>query len=288
MSMLLFAAGFPAAGVLLESWGPMSLIAFRCALATGLILVIWWAVDGTAALKAAPWGRGIWIGALGFGSGTVMLLWAQDMTDAVTAALVTASMPVSAVALEVMFDRRRLTWFFVAGLSLVLIGGLIATGADLGNSQFGIGAAIGLAATVIFTWGSRATVKQLPDMTGLGQAAITFVGALVFCLAALAASLALGLPGTEIGRFDANSVTMLALYAFAAMGISQILWIIGVSRMGIGLASFHLNAVPFYVMLMALAFGGAWSWDQALGAGLLAIGVVLAQRSDRRVTVPAE
>ncbi|MEM7440486.1 MAG: hypothetical protein AAF393_12875 [Pseudomonadota bacterium] len=97
-----------------------------------------------------------------------------------------------------------------------------------------------------------------------------------------------GLPGVTFGDTDAAALSLLGVYAFGAMAISQILWIIGVGRMGIGLASFHLNAVPFYVMLIALTFGGAWSWDQAFGAGLLAIGVVLAQRSDRRVTVPAE
>jgi drug/metabolite transporter (DMT)-like permease len=72
--------------------------------------------------------------------------------------------------------------------------------------------------------------------------------------------------------------------------ISQFLWILGVSKLGIGIASFHLNAVPFYVMLIMVAFGGSWDWDQALGATILMLGVVVAQRGNAWVedVIPAK
>ena len=123
LSMLLFAVGFPAAGVLLETWGPIALIAARVVLACALMLALWVVVAGPGAVRAAPWRRGMLIGAIGFGTGTVMLLITQDLTDAVTAALVAASMPVAAVGLEVLLDGRRLTGNFLAGVVLVLTGG---------------------------------------------------------------------------------------------------------------------------------------------------------------------
>jgi drug/metabolite transporter (DMT)-like permease len=55
------------------------------------------------------------------------------------------------------------------------------------------------------------------------------------------------------------------------------MWIHGVGQVGIGVASFHLNAAPFYVMMIMLLFGHDWSWQQAIGAGILALGVILAQ-----------
>ena len=178
LSMLLFAVGFPAAGVLLETWGPIALIAARVVLACALMLALWVVVAGPGAVRAAPWRRGMLIGAIGFGTGTVMLLITQDLTDAVTAALVAASMPVAAVGLEVLLDGRRLTGNFLAGVVLVLTGGILATGADLGDARFGLGAGIGLLATVIFAWGSRATVKHLPTLDGLAQATVTMIGAM--------------------------------------------------------------------------------------------------------------
>jgi drug/metabolite transporter (DMT)-like permease len=43
-----------------------------------------------------------------------------------------------------------------------------------------------------------------------------------------------------------------------------------------------MNAVPFYVMVVVvLLLGESWSWWQAMGAVLVAIGVLLAQSASR-------
>lgn len=44
------------------------------------------------------------------------------------------------------------------------------------------------------------------------------------------------------------------------------------------LASFHMNAVPFYVMvIVVLSLGRDWDWMQAIGAALVAVGVLVSQ-----------
>ena len=86
---------------------------------------------------------------------------------------------------------------------------------------------------------------------------------------------------------DGYGLLMLLIYAFCGLAISQVFWILGVAKLGIGMASFHLNATPFYVMLIVLAMGGSWDWMQALGAAVLAIGVVVAQRGDAWVEAVA-
>jgi drug/metabolite transporter (DMT)-like permease len=68
------------------------------------------------------------------------------------------------------------------------------------------------------------------------------------------------------------------IYAWLGLGISQIFWIKAVSQLGIGLASFHLNAVPFYVMFMLFLLGDRWIWHQAFGALIVIAGVILAQQ----------
>lgn len=285
MAVLFFAAGFPAAEILLESWGPISLITVRCVLACLLLVPIWLWVDGWRRVAQAPWLRGLGIGALGFGTGTIILLVVQDWTDPVTAVLVAATMPVSAVSLEVLLDARRLTRNFLIGLALVLLGGLLATGADLRQGQYGSGLLFGLLASMLFAWGSRQTVKGLPEISTIGQTTITLIGAMMFCLATYDVFLVFGLPGTHAAPLDLTGWSMLFIYAWGAMAISQIFWIFGVARMGVGIASFHLNAAPFYVMLILVVMGGAWEWQRVFGAAILGLGVILAQRR-RPVPLP--
>ena len=280
LAMVLFAMGFPAADVLLQSWEPISLSAVRIVMSSALLVPIWLFMDGLAKARRAPWGRGLVIGGIGFGTGTLILLVVQSLTDAVTAALVAAMMPVAAVMLEVVLDGRRLTGSFLLGVILVLVGGIVASGASLADSRFGLGAFIGICGTFVFAWASRAAVKNLPGMSNMGQATITLVGATGFNLIVWSLFMVFGWAGTKVGVMDGYGLLMLLIYAFCGLAISQIFWILGVAKLGIGMASFHLNATPFYVMLIVLALGGSWDWMQALGAAVLAIGVVVAQRGD--------
>ncbi len=277
-AVALFATGFPAAEELLKTWGPISLIAARLVLSCALLLVMWAAVDGWRRVIGAPWLRGLLIGATGFGAGAILMLVAQDLTDPVTAVLAAATMPVTAVALEVLLDGRRLTRNFVIGTGLVLLGGYLATGVDLRQAAYGGGILLGLLATALFAWGSRKTVKGLPEMSALGQCTVTLCGAMVFSIATLVLFAGLGWGGSHAAPLGLFGWSMLLIYAWGAMALSQAFWIAGVSRLGIGIASFHLNAAPFYVMLILLALGEAWEWNRALGAAILATGVILAQR----------
>jgi drug/metabolite transporter (DMT)-like permease len=38
-----------------------------------------------------------------------------------------------------------------------------------------------------------------------------------------------------------------------------------------------MNAVPFYVMIIAFALGAEWSWLQTFGAFVVVLGVMIAQ-----------
>ena len=60
--------------------------------------------------------------------------------------------------------------------------------------------------------------------------------------------------------------------------------------MGILLASLHMNAVPFYVMVIVVIFldDHPWGWDQAIGAALVATGVLLAQAPGPKKAVPCK
>ena len=281
-SILLFAMGFPAAEYLLDDWDVVSVITARNVFSFILIFLIWLSIEGVQKVKSAKWFKGFVIGVSGFGIGAFLILYLQSLTTPVIAALAVATMPVFAVLLEMLLDGRKMTFWFFFGVVLVLWGGYIASGASLIENNIGFAILIGFLGVALFAWGSRATVKNLPGMTTLGQVAVTSFG-----MAGL--SIALYFICTIFMDLtnSATSITLkhlglVLIYAWLGLGISQILWIKAVSQLGIGISSFHLNAVPFYVMFMLFLLGDSWIWHQAVGALIVISGVILAQQKSSK------
>jgi drug/metabolite transporter (DMT)-like permease len=270
--------GFPAAEFLLDDWDVVSIIAARNTFAFILIFFIWILYEGFQEVRVAKWIKGFWIGAIGFGIGSFFVLLLQSITSPVIAALMVATMPVAAVILEIFLDGRKLTRWFLFGIVLVLFGGFIASGANLKNDSIGLASFLGITGVGLFAWGSRATVKNLPGMSLLGQVAVTtsgMVGSAVFVYFISS----IFFETTESpSQITYEHLGLLLIYACLAIGISQILWIKSVAKLGIGVSSFHLNAAPFYVMLMLFFLGDSWIWHQTIGATIVIIGVILAQK----------
>ena len=117
----------------------------------------------------------------------------------------------------------------------------------------------------------RVHVNVVPSAT------VTTGGMFGFCTIGFGAALVFNVPATHVPAPEAVEIILLLIYAWGALAISQLLWIKGVGQIGIAVASFHLNATPFYVMLILLMFGHDWNWVQAVGAFILAFGVIIAQ-----------
>jgi len=276
-AIFLFALGFPAADQLLQTWGIVTLIALRNLLALIVMIFLIFLLERNVFLLKLPWLKGFWIGGIGFGIGSLLLLIAQAMTDATTAALAAAAMPIFAVGLELAFDGRRLNGRFLLAVALVLFGGTLASGVNLGNSSIGIGLALGLFASGIFAWGSRETVKSFPTLSPLSRSAITTSGMFGFTAISCFAAMFFEHSWSAVGSLDISNIGLLFIYACLALGLSQVFWIKAVEDIGIAIASFHLNVTPFYVMIIVFALGSEWNWMQALGAAILTVGTVLAQ-----------
>jgi len=228
-------------------------------------------------LLTANWLRGIVIGGICIGLGAVMLVIAQAKTDPVTVAVITAIMPVIGITMEVATEGRKLTLALILGLALSLAGGFMAYGAGMGSMKLGLGALAAFGSVLAFTWGSRATVTAFPDLTPLGRTAITVTGAAILTSLAAAGYTAVGGPPTQWAAMHLPEWGALMLFGVGSLAISQVLWIMAVGQLGIGLSALHMNAVPFYVMLIMFALGSAWNWPQAYGAIIVAIGVLIAQ-----------
>lgn len=275
-SMMAWAAGFPAAEVLLQSWPPVALLAARLALAVGVMLPLWFILDGPSRVLRAKWGRAMVVGSFGYGIGMFLLILAQKLTDPVTVAIIASCAPLAATLLELAAGTRRLKWNFAIGVLVSIAGGLIATSANA-PAQLGLGAVCAIASTGLFCWASMATVRDFPELSQTGRTTITFTGGLLMAGVLCFGSAQMGMDVMPRAAVDAQQVGMLVIYALIAMGLSQVLFIASVGKLGVALASFHINIAPFYVMLIMLVLGDDWNWTRALGAGVVALAVVLAQ-----------
>ena len=276
-SMLIWAAGLPAAQLVIPLIPPVTLTALRATLAAATLLPLWLVIEGPGPLLGANWGRGIAVGGICIGLGAVLLVIAQARTDPVTVAVITAIMPVIGITLEVATEGRRLTLALILGLALSLAGGFLAYGAGVGAMKLGVGALAAFGSVLAFTWGSRATVTAFPALTPLGRTTITVTGAAILTSLAAVIYTCLGGPATQWAALGLPEWAALALFGVGSLAVSQVLWIMAVGQLGIGLSALHMNAVPFYVMLIMFALGSAWNWPQAYGALIVAFGVLIAQ-----------
>ena len=277
LSMLVWAMGLPAASLLLGTVPPLPLTAARMLMAAACLLPFWWLLEGGDALRKAPWWQGIRVGGSTIGLGAFLMVVGQGMTDAVTVAIISASMPVVGIAIEVLLDGRQLSRGLVIGVVLSLLGGGMAL--DSGNQQLalGLGALMCFASVLVYTLGSRMTVTSFPKLSPLGRTTVTLTGAAVVSTVAACVAALLGAAPLQWAALGWRELGALAIFAIGGLAISQVLWIRSVEHLGIALSSLHINATPFYVMLILFALGGAWNWTQAAAALVVAVGVLIAQ-----------
>lgn len=276
-SMLIWAAGLPAADYLIPLMASDQLTAMRMSLAALAILPLWALIEGWGPLARVNWIKGLGVGGL-LGAGAWLLVLGQARGGTVTTAVISATLPLIGIAIEVLLDGRKMTRALTVGLALSVIGGFLALDFDKGGVSLGIGALLCFASVVCYAVSSRMTVTSFANETALGRTAVTLVGAGL--VTAIVAGLGIGLGGAAVPAFatwGAAEWGAMAIFSVGSLAISQLLWIVSVGRLGIGWSALHINAAPFYVMVILFAMGGAWDWRQAGAACLVALGVLIAQ-----------
>jgi len=277
LSMLIWAMGLPAASLLLATVPPLPLTAARMLMAAACLLPLWGLVEGFGALRTAPWRKGVFIGGGTLGLGAFLLVLGQGMTDAVTVAVISASMPVVGIAIEVLLDGRNLSRNLVVGVLLSLLGGWLAVDVGPDGMSLGLGAALCFVSVMVYTLGSRLTVTSFIALSPLGRTTVTLTGAAMATTVAASGAALAGASAPQWQALGWTELGALAIFAIGGLAISQFLWIRSVGHLGIALSSLHINATPFYVMLIMFALGGHWSWSQAAAAALVGLGVLVAQ-----------
>lgn len=275
-SMLIWAAGLPAGDRLIPLLPPDQLSAMRVTLAAASLLPIWAMLEGFGPMRRANWLKGIAVGSL-IGLGAFLLVLGQTRGGAVTAAVISATLPLVGIAFEVVLDGRKMTPALIVGLILSLIGGVLTLDYKSGGVALGLGALLCFGSVVAFAIGSRLTVTAFPNESPIGRTTLTLTGAAIAALAVASVQRAIGGVAFDVSGWGWGEWGAILLFSVGALGVSQVMWIMSVERLGIGLSALHINAAPFYVMIILFALGSPWSWPQAAAAALVGLGVLIAQ-----------
>jgi drug/metabolite transporter (DMT)-like permease len=210
--------GFPAGSVLMQSWDLLTLLVIRLLPSTIILLIYWRLTAGPLPLDRIIWKKGLIIGAIGFGFGSLLLLYGQHISNPVTPAIAAAMMPIMGAILEIVLDRRRLTIRLAMGITCALIGGLMAAGVRWHGYDIGVGFIWCLAAVMIYAWATRATTVNLKQLSSIGQTTVTLAGAGLFISIIWLIMAFIDPMQISIGAITANSLLMLFAFFYFISG----------------------------------------------------------------------
>jgi len=214
---------------------------------------------------------------LGCSLATFSLLYISGMAsvDIITAAALVGCQPVAAALTAAVLDDRRITVTLWGAVLAASFGGLLvaSTPGTLTCCQHLGGSLLICGSLVAWAWYSIMAQRWLGGASQLRVTAITFTASAAIQIAVLAGIGWAGLipfPGAPDWRDGA----LLGGAVIAGVVIGPWLWNIGVQRVGIVLASLHMNLVPvFGIALAAAAFGDWPTWSQLAGTGLILVGI---------------
>jgi drug/metabolite transporter (DMT)-like permease len=282
LSTLLWSSAFPTTEFLLRGWDPLVLAVVRLGGAAMFILLLAVLIGRGRELLQVPLRIVFLLGGLGVAASALLVVLGQTRTDAVTVGIISTTMPLIAALMAWAIDGRRPTNMVLAGIGLAMLGGVVATTEDAasGSGPRG-GELLVLGSMVAWIWYSRTALTRLAGHGDLALSGLTFAAGAAVLAVVSAAFLALGLAQPRV-TIDAPNLAAALWMSVVAIGFSVPLWFASARILGITVTAIHTNLAPFYVMLMALAFGGAISGRQVAGAVMVAAGALLAQISARR------
>ncbi|MGD9511995.1 MAG: DMT family transporter [Geminicoccaceae bacterium] len=282
VSTILWSSAFPATEFLLQGWDPLLLAVARLGGAAAAILLLAFLIGRGRELSLVPWRSVFLLGGFGVAASALLLVLGQTRTDAVTVGIISTTMPLIAALMAWAIDGRRPNTAVLAGIALAILGGIVATteGAASGSGPRG-GEILVLGSMVAWIWYSRTALTRLAGHGDLALSGLTFAAGATVLAVVSVALLALDVAQPRVALDGANLAAVLWM-SVVAIGCSVPLWFASARILGITVTAIHTNLAPFYVMLMALAFGGTISGRQVVGAVLVAAGALLAQISARR------
>jgi drug/metabolite transporter (DMT)-like permease len=187
---------------------------------------------------------------------------------------------ISVVMARVMLGTRVAPGFPVA-LGLALLGGLLVIYGTPGAHERGLalegGEPLLVIGQICWQWYSVRAQQWLGDRGQIGLSAITSAVATLWMTAGYLAMWRMGVAGGPPATLAWHHVAYLVWICVFGVSVTILLWNVGVSRVGLAVASLHMNATPVFAVLTAAAIGLPPTTWQIAGGLLVLAGIVYMQ-----------
>lgn len=278
LMVLTSGAFFPILEILLRSWDAISITAARQAIGTGALLVVLTLHERRSPFPSGlPWRRLLVLSVVGIVVGSTLTTLAVLTSSGASAAIVSATHPISAAVTARLLYRVPLARGILIGTALSTFGGLVAIFGSGGTlSGFRGGELLMIASNVCWAWYSMAAQRWLAGYSQLQIATLTLVPAAIILVAIALLMSATGIVETRID-LSATSLGLILYAGCIVIGLGNLFWHYGVSRIGVPVAAMYMNLMPMAAVLFTLWIGVQPTPAQLIGGAIILAGVVYAQ-----------
>ncbi len=283
LACLFWGLNIPLTATLFATFDAFWLACLRLSIAT-LILAVWVGLTlGPARLRPSiPWWRILVM------SGCVSLFFVLYnlgllYTNTITAAAIMAGSPVYGAVVFRVMTRAPLEKGFWGAALLTVIGAIIAIygrAGEMGQSvALGGGELFIVLSFVAWAVYSILAVRWFPTETPqLSRTFLTSLCAIPWLLLWWMLARAAGLAGAPNLNPDPTALAYLLITAVFSTTLGNVLWNIGVARLGVNAGMMWQNTVPVFAVLISLVFFGVRPLlEQVLGGALVLGGVLYMQ-----------
>jgi len=272
---------------LLKTWDPITITTLRFALTTPLFFVWLRLSEGPRIppLSGRAWRETLMLGFL-LTAFAVVLNIGIRLSDPVTAAVYSSAAPLISGLLDWALNGRRPTRGVIMGIPFAVAGGVLASVdlGDIGHARFNTAGSVWLFGSVML-WPLFSMLLQrwLTGLSQLRRTTVSFAASVPFGVVATVIALAFGYESLPDAVPDARGYVLIAWTVFGTSIVGTLCWNIGVSKLGISIASMFLNFIPIVAIVVSIWFGITPRPEQLAGALFVMAGVALAQGWHKRL-----
>jgi drug/metabolite transporter (DMT)-like permease len=273
--MTIWGGTYVVADLVLDSVGPFVLLFFRFVLAFAVLAPL--AKRAGFHLRMVLQRTFLIFGFTGFVLHLAFETTGLVYTSPGSAAIVIATAPAVTLLFSVFFLKERLTPMRGAGIALSIAGALLVTQARVESA--GSAALLGnlLVFGGVLAWGLYTVQgKRLAsDVPGIVATAASAGSATMLIAPVAAGELIFG----RTPSFTTGSVLGLLYLGVLASAAAYGLWNVSLRYVDASVAGSFINLVPVIGVILAIAVGESMTSGQWAGAGVVAVGVCLTERS---------